>query len=151
MKTEKEKMLAGERYNCLDADLESERQKVEKLLRLYNLTEDAPERQTILQQLLVGAYRRGFRLKIDPRTGTKKHNAYTIITSCAFVSIRGRKKPGAPRIRLLIQLDLTAPLWPPPALHRSLAPCPARAYTPRTSPYCPCPPQTPRGDASGVL
>lgn len=52
IRTEKEKMLAGERYNCLDPDLESERQKVKKLLRLYNLSEETPERQTILQQML---------------------------------------------------------------------------------------------------
>jgi maltose O-acetyltransferase len=52
LRTEKEKMLAGEGYNCLDPDLEAERQKTKKLLRLYNKTEAAPERQTILQQLL---------------------------------------------------------------------------------------------------
>lgn len=51
-KTEKEKMLAGEAYNCMDADLEAERQKVKRLLRLYNLAEAAAERQTILQQML---------------------------------------------------------------------------------------------------
>jgi maltose O-acetyltransferase len=51
-KTEKEKMLAGESYNCLDPDLEDERQKTKELLRLYNLTEAVPERQTILQQML---------------------------------------------------------------------------------------------------
>lgn len=50
--TEKEKMLAGETYNILDPDLKAERQKTKELLRLYNLTEAAPERQTILQQLL---------------------------------------------------------------------------------------------------
>ena len=52
LRTEKEKMLAGERYNCLDPDLEAERQKAKELLRLYNLAEAVPERQTILQQLL---------------------------------------------------------------------------------------------------
>jgi len=52
LRTEKEKMLAGESYNCLDPDLEAERQKTKELLRLYNLTEAVPERQTILQQLL---------------------------------------------------------------------------------------------------
>jgi maltose O-acetyltransferase len=52
LRTEKEKMLAGERYNCLDPDLEAERQKTKELLRLYNLTEAVSERQTILQQLL---------------------------------------------------------------------------------------------------
>lgn len=51
-RTEKEKMLAGERYNLFDPDLEAERQKAKQLLRLYNLTEAVPERQTILQQLL---------------------------------------------------------------------------------------------------
>jgi maltose O-acetyltransferase len=52
LKTEKERMLAGESYNCLDPELEAERQKTKQLLRLYNLTEAEPERQTILQQLL---------------------------------------------------------------------------------------------------
>ena len=51
-RTEKEKMLAGESYNCLDPDLETERQKAKELLQLYNLSEAAPERQNILQQLL---------------------------------------------------------------------------------------------------
>jgi maltose O-acetyltransferase len=51
-RTEKEKMLAGETYNCLDPDLEAERQKTKRLLRLYNSTEAVPERQTILRQLL---------------------------------------------------------------------------------------------------
>jgi len=52
IRTEKEKMLAGETYNCLDPDLEAERQKTKELLRIYNLTEAVHERQTILQQLL---------------------------------------------------------------------------------------------------
>jgi maltose O-acetyltransferase len=52
LKTEKEKMLAGESYNCLDPDLVAERQKTKDLLRLYNLTEAVSERQTILEQLL---------------------------------------------------------------------------------------------------
>jgi maltose O-acetyltransferase len=52
LRTEKEKMLAGQRYNLFDPDLEAERQKAKQLLRLYNLTEPGPERQTILQQLL---------------------------------------------------------------------------------------------------
>jgi len=51
-RTEREKMLAGERYNCLDPDLIAERQKTKELLRLYNLTKAEPERQTILLQLL---------------------------------------------------------------------------------------------------
>jgi len=51
-RTEKEKMLAAESYNCLDAGLEAERQQTKRLLRLYNVTEAVPERQTILQQLL---------------------------------------------------------------------------------------------------
>jgi len=51
-RTEKEKMLAGEPYNCLDADLDAERQQVKGLLRRYNMAEAAPERQAILQQML---------------------------------------------------------------------------------------------------
>jgi len=51
-RTEREKMLAGEVYNCLDPGLNAERQKIKRLLRRYNLTEAMPERQTILQQLL---------------------------------------------------------------------------------------------------
>ena len=45
-------MLAGESYNCLDPDLDAARQMAKKLIRCYNLTEDLPERQAILQQLL---------------------------------------------------------------------------------------------------
>lgn len=51
-RTEKEKMVAGERYNCLDPDLQVERQKVKEILRRYNQTVTLPERETILQQLL---------------------------------------------------------------------------------------------------
>jgi maltose O-acetyltransferase len=51
-RTEKETMLAGERYNCLDPDLEADRQRARELLRLYNRSEAAPERQAILEQLL---------------------------------------------------------------------------------------------------
>lgn len=51
-RTEREKMLAGEIYNCLDADLEEERQNVRHLLSLYNLTEVSHERQSILGRLL---------------------------------------------------------------------------------------------------
>jgi maltose O-acetyltransferase len=51
IRTEKEKMLAGETYNCLDPELDAERQETKRLLRLFNRTEAASERQTILQQL----------------------------------------------------------------------------------------------------
>lgn len=51
-KTEKEKMLAGEVYNCLDPDLDAERRWVKRVLRLYNQTEAVPGRQTVLRQLL---------------------------------------------------------------------------------------------------
>ncbi|MBM4429219.1 MAG: sugar O-acetyltransferase [Chloroflexi bacterium] len=53
-RTEREKMLAGEVYNCLDLDLEAERQEVKKWLRLYNVSETVPERRTMLQRLLGG-------------------------------------------------------------------------------------------------
>lgn len=50
-KTEKEKMLAGEVYNCLDPELEADRQRARVLLRRYNQSEGESERQDILQQL----------------------------------------------------------------------------------------------------
>lgn len=52
IKTEKQKMLEGESYNCLDPDLEIERQKIKEVLRVYNRTETVPERQAILRQIL---------------------------------------------------------------------------------------------------
>ena len=52
VRTEKEKMLAGEIYNLLDPGLEVERQKAKKLLWRFNGTEDASERQAILRRLL---------------------------------------------------------------------------------------------------
>lgn len=51
-RTEKEKMLAGERYNLLDPALEVDRQRVKKLMRLYNVSEETPERRGILEQML---------------------------------------------------------------------------------------------------
>ena len=51
-RTEKEKMLAGERYNILDPGLNADRQKVKELLRLYNQTHTNPERQDILRRIV---------------------------------------------------------------------------------------------------
>jgi len=45
-------MLAGEVYTYLDADLETERQRAESLLRLYNVTEAIADRDGILLSLL---------------------------------------------------------------------------------------------------
>jgi maltose O-acetyltransferase len=53
-RTEKEKMLAGEMYNCLDPALEVERQKAKELMLRYNLAESEDERQAILPQMLGG-------------------------------------------------------------------------------------------------
>ena len=50
-KTEKEKMLAGEIYNCLDPELDTERTQVKTILRRYNQSVDIPERQQILKDL----------------------------------------------------------------------------------------------------
>lgn len=52
LRTEKEKMLAGETYNCLDDELKSERQQTKNILSIFNQTEDMPERQIILEKLL---------------------------------------------------------------------------------------------------
>jgi maltose O-acetyltransferase len=53
-KTEKEKMLAGELYNCLDPELEKQRRKVKQALQRYNESEVGTERQAILQSMLGG-------------------------------------------------------------------------------------------------
>ena len=52
MASEREKMLAGERYNIFDRDLEERRREVEALIRRFNLAESEPERRTILEQVL---------------------------------------------------------------------------------------------------
>lgn len=51
-RTEKEKMLAGERYNCLDPHLIAERHTAQAFVRRYNMTDAAAERQTILQRVV---------------------------------------------------------------------------------------------------
>ncbi len=55
-KSEKEKMLAGESYNCLDPELAHVREGVKELLRLYNLSATSVERPAILQELLGGIW-----------------------------------------------------------------------------------------------
>lgn len=51
-RTEREKMLAGERYNFFDSDLAAEREKTKTLLRLYNSIESGDERRIMLEELL---------------------------------------------------------------------------------------------------
>ena len=50
--SQKTKMLAGERYNCLDPELAAERTEVKALLRQYNTAVDDTTRHTLLPQLL---------------------------------------------------------------------------------------------------
>ncbi|NJN96225.1 MAG: sugar O-acetyltransferase [Anaerolineales bacterium] len=45
-------MLAGEVYNCLDAELEAERHLAKARIRAFNSTAEADEQQAILQTLL---------------------------------------------------------------------------------------------------
>ena len=52
LRSEREKMLAGETYDIFDPDLVAQRQRAKELLRRFNLTEPEPERRAILQQLL---------------------------------------------------------------------------------------------------
>lgn len=52
VRTEKEKMLAGERYNLLDPQLCEDRQKTKHLVRLFNQTDSPPKREEILRQLV---------------------------------------------------------------------------------------------------
>lgn len=58
MKTEKEKMLAGELYNALDPQLTNERTKARLLLKALNESgeDETEERKQILSELLPNAY-----------------------------------------------------------------------------------------------
>jgi maltose O-acetyltransferase len=51
-KTEKEKMLAGERYNILDPGLDRIRLETKRKLRVYNQSTEEDDRQSLLQDLL---------------------------------------------------------------------------------------------------
>lgn len=50
--TAKQAMLAGTRYNCLDPQLEAERQQAFARFQQYNLTADAAQRRALLHELL---------------------------------------------------------------------------------------------------
>ncbi len=65
MKTEKEKMLAGELYNASDSHLKTERRHTRSLLKKYNDSEDEQTllRKEILREL-IGGYNK--RLYIEP-------------------------------------------------------------------------------------
>jgi len=65
MKTEKDKMLAGELYNASDRQLKSERSQARMLLKKYNDTEDDQIllRKEILRDL-IGGYSKG--LYVEP-------------------------------------------------------------------------------------
>jgi len=52
LKTEKEKMLAGEVYNCLAPELAAEREQAKVLLRQYNATTSNAQRKPLLKKLL---------------------------------------------------------------------------------------------------
>ena len=64
MKTEKEKMIAGELYNPNDALLKMERLEARRLTRLYNQTMEmeSEKRREIIQQL-VGTYGENFTIE----------------------------------------------------------------------------------------
>jgi len=49
---QKQKMLAGERYNFFDPELELERKKAKELINQLNRTESEAEQQALLKQLL---------------------------------------------------------------------------------------------------
>jgi maltose O-acetyltransferase len=51
-RTEREKVLAGETYNCLDPEPKAERRRARELLRRFNRTGSPREGQAILDQLL---------------------------------------------------------------------------------------------------
>ncbi len=51
-RSNKEKMLAGERYNCLDLDLIAERERVQDLTRRFNQAAAASDRYALLRALI---------------------------------------------------------------------------------------------------
>jgi maltose O-acetyltransferase len=51
-RTEKEKMLAGEKYNILDPELDRIRLETKRKLRVYNQSTEEDDRQSLLQDLL---------------------------------------------------------------------------------------------------
>ena len=51
-RSERKKMLTGEKYNILDAELEADRQEAKRLMHLYNTTGTEKERQALLSQVL---------------------------------------------------------------------------------------------------
>jgi maltose O-acetyltransferase len=52
--SERDRMLAGERYTYLDPELEADRQMAKELVRLFNSSESSAERDGILRRLLGG-------------------------------------------------------------------------------------------------
>ena len=53
-RSEREKMLSGERYTFLDAGLTADRTRAKELVRLFNSCESPVERQDVLRRLLGG-------------------------------------------------------------------------------------------------
>jgi maltose O-acetyltransferase len=51
-RTEKEKMLAGERYNCRDPELEQLRQRMKRKLKTYNDSQPDSYRRSMLEDML---------------------------------------------------------------------------------------------------
>ncbi len=51
-RSEKERMLAGERYNCLDPALIAERQRAKARVRRFNMAEDEDEQRALLRSLV---------------------------------------------------------------------------------------------------
>lgn len=62
MKTEKEKMLAGELYQAFAPELFAERQRAKQLCRTFNNTteDDMPRRDVVLRELLGGCGKNAF-------------------------------------------------------------------------------------------
>lgn len=68
MKSEKEKMIAGEMYQAGDADLRSDRENARKLIRQFNQSEDKVERFDLVKKLFGNFEEGGFiepNLRVD--------------------------------------------------------------------------------------
>jgi len=53
-RTEKEKMLAGEVYTCLDPELKLDREQAKKLMRAFNKSDNEAEQQVLIRQMFGG-------------------------------------------------------------------------------------------------
>ncbi len=94
MRTEKEKMLAGELYRAVGPEIEADQLRAERLYRAYNLTtaDQADQRRTLLNELL-GAVGQGTVLRppfyCDYGTNIRIGDGVFANFGCVFLDVVG--------------------------------------------------------------